>query len=123
MFSTSEMTEGGKGYVSGILSKRMLIMMVAAVLLIVGSLSYFAYASEVEPCGPVLPTRCPSCGGNSYIGEQLLYADVENKTHTYGKGFICEYVVTTTTYGYRCGDCDLISATRSATSETGHSCK
>lgn len=57
------------------------------------------------------------------IGDQLLYTDVENKTHTYDKGFICEYVVTTTTYGYRYGDCGLISATRSATSDTGHSCK
>lgn len=104
-------------------SKRMLVMLVATVMLVAGSLSYFAYANDVEPCGPVLPTRCPSCGGNSYIGDQLLYADVENITHTYGKGFICEYVVTTTTYGYRCGDCGLISATRSATSETGHSCK
>lgn len=101
----------------------MLVMLVATVMLVAGALSYFAVAADVEPCGPVTQTQCPSCGANTYIPDQLLYVRVANKKHTYNGNCTCEYVITTTVYGYRCGTCGLENATRSDSSETGHSCK
>ena len=104
-------------------SKRMLVMLVATVMLVAGSLSYFAYANDVEPCGPVIPHTCPNCRQETMVlhvlyasGEPLGYIE-----HTYN-GIECNYYFYTRYYRDECRSCNYITNHTSETVVKGHSC-
>lgn len=81
-------------------SKRMMIVFVATVMLLASSLSYFTYANDVEPCGPV--QRCPQC--NETVSKEIAAkAGPYSGAHDYN-GQICHYQFMIVTFEFVCAN-------------------
>ena len=74
-------------------SKRMLVMLVAAVMLVAGSLSYFAFAADVEPYAAV--ARCGRCNETAEIVEVSRTGPYDDGYHKVGirTCYITYYIV------------------------------
>ena len=99
-------------------SKRMLVMLVATVMLVAGSLSYFAYANDVEPCGPVDPLSCPQCV-DGQMTETHLRTERGLDSHYY-LGDICIFAYIRDVYARHCNRCDYYPTNVTQTYTYGH---
>ena len=101
--------------------KRMLVMLVAAVMLVAGSLSYFAFAADVEPYAVAI--RCPSCANGSCTEGYLRCTSPSGLTsHRLDDGTICYYQYDTDEYGLSCDSCSYTRTTSTKTHYFGHQC-
>lgn len=99
--------------------ERMLVMLVAAVMLVAGSLSYFAFAAGVT----AVNSSCPKCG-TGIIYHNIHYAAGEPSgeiTHIYN-GYRCTYSYYTKYYADMCGSCDYMTNVTTVRCERGHIC-
>lgn len=103
------------------LSKRLFTIVMVFVMLSAGSLTYFAFAEDAEPCGVV--THCPECGiGTCTDGYFLGYKNTETQLthHEMADGTICWYQARKDYYGLMCDECDYTYATETRIYKFGH---
>lgn len=84
--------------------ERMLVMLVATMMLVAGSLAYFAYAADVEPYAVADPLDCPSCSSGR-MTETFLRKENGASSHLY-LGELCIYLYISNIYKYHCDTCD-----------------
>lgn len=103
------------------LSKRLFTIVMVFVMLSAGSLTYFAFAEDAEPCGVV--THCPECGiGTCTDGNYLGYDNTESQltNHEMADGTKCYYELQQHQYGLMCDECTYTYTTETRMYEKGH---
>lgn len=107
-------------------SKRMLVMLVATVMLVAGSLSYFAYANDVEQCGAEVICSRPGCNGS--VSRALIsFQHTDYLMHRYGNNdeYACHYERGIATFQLECRggvDGPHNAGTSTEVAERGHTC-
>ena len=103
-----------------------MIMLVAAVMLVAGSLSYFAVAADVEPYGAVTGCSRPGCTGS--VSRALIgFQHTDYLMHRYGDNneYACHYERGIATFQLECrggADGTHVVGTSTEVAERGHTC-